>query len=262
MYNQSYLFRFSGYFQKIARDFSDDVYQAFVAFAIANFFYLTGFLISSAFGNITLAINIDLTFYLLFEIYTVALLNFSLTIYLALGWIIAGIYIRMKFPSAGAKPIIYGAAIIPIYMILFVIYLVLTIMLSAPSVFFGILSAFIVFLGSALFVGGIAYVYLLAIALPGVLVLSLTKNRTKRTYSNVSMSSSFLHSFTMVNPATARDCPFKDKELHGCSYLGYSAPPGILICDHPDTFRKCELYAHLYDKRLEVIDFLEPDENS
>jgi len=258
MYRKPVIVQFGDYGRAILRDLPRDVYQGLITFAISNSFYLIGLLATSSSGSISFSLDLDILLFMLIFQYLYLFQNILLTVFEILGWIAAAIFVRIKFPEAGNRPILYGAGFIPIFALVFILYLAFVTVLSNLMNIAIFLILILQLLTSMGMIIGILYLINIVFAIPGLLVLSLTKSSVKTASTTLSLSRNFLvmNGYTSSKP---KMCPFKDPELNGCSYLGYRAPPTQLLCDYPDTFRQCLLYAHLYDKRLEVIDFLAED---
>jgi len=250
--------QFGDYGRAILRDLPKDVYHGLITFAISNFFYMIGLLVTSSTGSISISLNLDILLFMLIFQYRFLFQNILLATFEILGWIAAAIFVRIKFPEAGNRPIFYGAGFISIFALIFILYLSFITILSNLLNIGLLLPTLLALLTSMGFIIVIVYLINIIFAIPGLLVLHLTRSSVKTASTNLSISPNFLvmNGWTSSKPKV---CPFKDPELNGCSYLGYRAPPTQLLCDYPDTFRQCLLYAHLYDKRLEVIDFLAED---
>jgi len=160
--------------------------------------------------------------------------------FIALGWLVAGVYSRSKYGIYSGSALFAGLLVLPGLAVVFILLLIF------PLVFLG-LTELILLLVAILVLGGTVFVYMLVFALPAIIFSPILVSN-KKADVKVGTYVNFLVITGPIPNEKPRPCPFRSKDQPGCSFLGYSASDKPLICDFESTFRSCRIYGHLYDK--------------
>lgn len=189
--------------------------------------------------------DFDLGLLLVFSIFITAFASPITLGFAALGWLVAGIYVR-KVEGEDATQIIMIAAILPtLFFTIILSILLLTLFLTSELIVFLPL-ILILILGLLL-----TNIGALAIAVPGLFISSAISHRNRLKPQQLSQPNYLV--LEVIPNEKQVYCPFRMVNYEGCAFLGYQAPKQPLICDYESQWKRCYIYARLYDNLDEEL---------
>lgn len=235
------------YYRRIGifSDFKKNLKHGLTVFAIMNLIVTIGLifkiLIGGEFYYFSVFFNYGFGLVVLFFFYSSIMSDFFLIPFFVLGWLIAGLYARVRYGIYGSSALIYGVLILPGLASLTLL------ILSFPFILVNIpISLTIVALIGLLAVG--VLILMLIYAIPAIIIAPLLIH-TKKADVKIGTYVNFLVLNSPLPLEKPKACPFRSKDKPGCSYLGYAASETVaLICDFESTFRACRIYGYLYYK--------------
>ena len=280
--------------QKVKKEVSSVIKEGLLTFSVANsVFLICSFLFGVIRGDSVISVLITSTDGLEltalyqpdFVLFHLSSLHFQILVgsftdgqalislgALAIGWVVAGIFVRLYYPSKGYTPILSGSLTMSIILSILVWGLIfLPLFISFLFYSFGVGSGTVLFLFIliiativAMIVFVLYTVLLCIVSIPGYVLIAFTQQNRGFAETVLTSSTSFLSPNwarldlnvlpqSQSTQNLSNKCPFKDENLNGCSFLGYQLPKKKVICDSPNTFRRCKSYKYLYARRLEII---------
>jgi hypothetical protein len=223
---------------------------AVYAFGIVNSFFFTSYILLAFIGvtDLTGGFLIDLDFSLAFLIvfYLQVVNHPILILFIITGWLFSNIWIRRNYGKKSFS-ILMQATLLPFSSTFFVVLLILVI-------FFPILGMFSILI-FFIFIFYLGFLWFIA-AMMAFISYPLAKKITTNEISVIQKNDSRNYLILQTIPPTPNEvieyCPFKMKDKNGCSFLGYQVEANkTLICDFSSTYRRCNIYFHLYGKVME-----------
>ncbi len=215
------------------------------AFAIVNLtMWIGNIFMTMVYGKSKLSLvlfDFDIGIILIIFSYYQMISDWSMYLFIAIGWAIAGVYAK-KVANRDANMVIVIAALFPglLITIIFGVLFILITIGEAVSALGSVLLLLLIILLLVSFLG-------LAMAIPGFFMTYFVSKH----YGIPTMTkeiSQYLVVFGVVPNEPVVHCPFRMQDKPGCAFLGYQAPDNMaLICDYQSKWVMCKIYDKLYN---------------
>lgn len=189
--------------------------------------------------------DFDLGLLLVFSIFISAFASPITLGFAALGWLVAGIYVR-KVAGEDTTQIIIIASILPtLFFTIILSILLLTLFLTSELIIFLPL-ILVLILGLLL-----TNIGAIAVAIPGLLISNVISHSNRLKPLQLSQPNYLV--LEVIPNEKQIYCPFRMVNYEGCAFLGYQAPKQPLICDYESQWKRCYIYARLYENLDEEL---------
>ncbi|MDH5402015.1 MAG: hypothetical protein OEY49_05955 [Candidatus Heimdallarchaeota archaeon] len=237
---------------KTIRDKGIILQDSLTLFALMNFFLSLGFLMIIILGRDTmipvfLLVEQDLGLVFIFLMYIIGIMDPITNLFIYIGWGVTGIYAKITYGSHASRKYFY--AVISNF-------LIITIMIMMVIIPFFLLDirALVLIVPLLLLVLFLVFIYFVGLpSLIGFLTLMMWPSQ-KKAHVEIKSVPFFLATDDITSKLPIKICPFKYKDINGCSFLGIKVGDYDTICNHVETYSNCSIYDKLFKRTFTKVE--------